>query len=146
MTVVEFIDDNGNSYKPLYIFKGQRLQQSWVENDPIGAYYATSENGWTSNVLGRDWLENVFDAQTKHLFPGRCRLLIMDGHASHLSLEFVDYARANNIILLCLPAHATATLQPLDVGIFGPLSRYWSIVPEENLVGGLNMRKQDFCS
>jgi len=31
----------------------------------------------------------------------------MDGHGSHLTQEFIEYADANKIILLCLPPHST---------------------------------------
>jgi len=39
--------------------------------------------------------------------------------------EFVKYAIDHNIHLMCLPSHSTHILQPLDVGIFGPLSTYY---------------------
>ena len=41
-------------------------------------------------------------------------LLIQDGHASHLSIELIELARANEV---CLPAHTTHVLQPLDVKV-----------------------------
>lgn len=121
-----------------------RLHETWVSDDPLGAFKAASPNGWTCNELGVDWLRKVFDVQTRHHYPSH-RLLILDGHASHLSLQFVEYARSWNIILLCFPAHATAILQPLDVALFAPLSIRWTQVLEENLIGGLFMRKQEFC-
>ena len=36
----------------------------------------------------------------------------------HMSIELIEKARANDIHLLCLPAHTTHILQPLDVGVF----------------------------
>lgn len=54
-------------------------------------------------------------------------LLIMDGHSSHCSnVELLDYAAANDVILLCLPSHSTHWLQPLDRSFFKPLKTYWS--------------------
>ena len=50
--------------------------------------------------------------------PSRPALLIMDGHGSHVSIDVIELARANNIHLLCLPSHTTHILQPLDVGVF----------------------------
>lgn len=144
MTIIECICADGTSILPIYIFKGQRLQSTWVAEDPLGAFKVASPNGWTSNELGVGWLEKVFHPQTKHLYP-KHRLLILDGHASHLSLPFVEFAEKHNIVLFCLPAHATAMIQPLDVGIFSPLSRRWSHVLEDKLIGGIHMRKQDFC-
>ncbi|KLO08249.1 DDE-domain-containing protein, partial [Schizopora paradoxa] len=56
---------------------------------------------------------------------GKPILLILDGHGSHLTDEMVELAIKNNIHLLCLPPHCTHKLQPLDVGIFGPLQCLW---------------------
>ena len=36
----------------------------------------------------------------------------------HISIELIELASANNVHLLCLPAHTTHILQPLDVGVF----------------------------
>ena len=44
------------------------------------------------------------------------RLLILDGHSSHYNWEFFDYCLNAKILPLCLPAHSTHLLQPLDVG------------------------------
>ena len=53
------------------------------------------------------------------------RLLILDGHGSHITWEFVRFCKQRNIILFCLPLHFTHLLQPLDVGIFGPLQNFY---------------------
>ena len=62
--------------------------------------------------------EKVFVDQTAHLDGGK--LLIFDGHNSHLTKAVVNVAVSNNIELyeLCLPAHTSSVLQPLDVGVF----------------------------
>ena len=54
------------------------------------------------------------------------RLLILDGHSSHFNWEFFDYCLNAKILPLCLPAHSTHILQPLDVGLFSPLQRHYS--------------------
>lgn len=50
----------------------------------------------------------------------------MDGHDSHLTFEFLEYCISHDIICICLPAHSTHLLQPLDVGLFGPLAQAYS--------------------
>lgn len=57
---------------------------------------------------------------------GKPILLIFDGHGSHLTEEIHQLALSHNIHLFCLPAHTTHKLQPLDVGIFGPLGNAFS--------------------
>jgi hypothetical protein len=67
-----------------------------------------------------------FDAQTREKAAGRDRLLLVDGHNSHYTLGFLEYARENKIHVLCYPSHATHVYQGLDVVIFGPLKTYWT--------------------
>ena len=58
--------------------------------------------------------------------PDQYCLLIVDGHDSHLHLNFLDFCLAKKIILYCLPPHSTHLLQQLDAGLFGPLQHYYS--------------------
>jgi hypothetical protein len=53
---------------------------------------------------------------------GEWRLLLFDGHGSHLIKEVVSFCQKHKIVLLCLPSHLTYILQPCDVGAFGPLA------------------------
>jgi len=41
-------------------------------------------------------------------------LLILDGHCSHKSIDTIDLARANGVVIICLPPHKTHRMQPLD--------------------------------
>jgi len=53
-------------------------------------------------------------------------ILPVDGHSAHVeNYDFINHAINYNIHLIGLPSHATQVLQPLDVGIFGPLSIYY---------------------
>jgi len=45
---------------------------------------------------------------------------------SHYTCAFLEYACANNIQILCYPAHTTHVYQGLDVAVFGPLKQMWS--------------------
>lgn len=78
---------------------------------------------------------------------GAKRLLILDGHSSHLTAEFDDFCKQNAIICLCMPAHASQLLQPLDVGVFGPLKSAYGKLLEQRMVAGNNhIDKEDFLS
>jgi hypothetical protein len=54
------------------------------------------------------------------------RLLILDGHESHLNQDFKDYCLERKILTLCMPPHSSHILQPLDVVCFSPLKRKYS--------------------
>ena len=58
-------------------------------------------------------------------------ILFMDGHASHINLQVIRLARECRVILLCLPSHTTHALQPLDVGVYGPLKGRWGKILKE---------------
>jgi hypothetical protein len=66
----------------------------------------------------------VFDRHTREKARRRrdYRLLIVDGHGSHLTSDFIDYYNNHHILLAVFPPHATHTLQPLNVVMFKPLS------------------------
>jgi DDE superfamily endonuclease len=49
----------------------------------------------------------------------------MDGHGSHYTPELLDFARANNIIILGYPPHCTHALQGLDVVCFARMKDAW---------------------
>lgn len=69
----------------------------------------------------------------------------MDGHASHLTRAFLEYARESNIIVLCYPSHTTHVYQGLDVVCFGPFKRQWSAHRDEyERETGLVVQKTNF--
>ena len=50
--------------------------------------------------------------------PQQRRLLILDGHGSHATEDFMWECFSHHIQLLYLPAHTSHVLQPLDLAIF----------------------------
>ncbi|ODQ71044.1 hypothetical protein LIPSTDRAFT_332831, partial [Lipomyces starkeyi NRRL Y-11557] len=68
------------------------------------------------------WIQ-LFNKHTKSRTSGVYRLLILDGHESHHSTDFDLYCKEHNIITVCMPAHSSYKLQPLDIGCFGPLKQ-----------------------
>jgi len=130
VTLMACICADGTSILVSLIYKGEShdLQNSWVdqieETDEV--YFAASANGWTYKSLGLQWLQKVFDPATKAKASRSKRLLIVDGHSSHVNMEFINSADENGIIIHILPSHTTHRLQPLDVGLFSPLSTAYS--------------------
>jgi hypothetical protein len=128
VTDIECINAAGEALPPLLIFKGQDINTRWInERSPEGWHFATSKNGWTSNDLGLAWLKNVFDPLTCEKAAGSRRLLIADGHGSHIRADFIAYCMENEIDLLIMPAHCSHILQPLDVGVFSAFKRFHSV-------------------
>jgi hypothetical protein len=127
VTLIAAINAAGWSIPPFLIFAGKSHLSAWYEEAEIPRDWAisVSKNGWTTNELGVEWLKH-FNAYTKTRVIGARRLLVLDGHESHHSLEFQEICKENNISTLCMPAHSSHLLQPLDVGCFSPLKRAYS--------------------
>ena len=64
-----------------------------------------------------------FNTWTRDAADGQQRLLILNGHRTHYSLDFIRYAVQNKITLLSYPKHTTHPLQLLDVVLFAPLQQ-----------------------
>jgi len=126
-TIIECISANNKSLDPLVIFKGKDIQQQWFpeNNEVLGRLrnwrFTTSENGWSSNRIALEWLLHSFIPSTKPSSPNSKRLLVVDGHGSHATDDFMWHCFQNNIYLLFLPPHASHVLQPLDISVFSPL-------------------------
>ena len=94
-----------------------------------------------------EWMEECFEPATRSHLLGQYCLLIFDGHASHVSTKFIKFTQANKIICFCLPPHLTYLLQPLDVGVFGPLKQnYKKLLSEKTRFTTYNIDKADFIS
>jgi hypothetical protein len=126
-TVIQGINAAGWAIPPFLIFASQYHLSAWYKEEDIPRDWAiaVSDNGWTTNELGVEWLKH-FIKHTDGKVVGARRLLILDGHESHHSLEFQELCKENKIYTLCMPPHSFHLLQPLDVGCFSPLKRAYS--------------------
>ncbi|KZP28033.1 CENP-B protein, partial [Athelia psychrophila] len=125
ITVIVSICADGTSLPPAVIFKGLAFQLKWEQDNPLNAVIGHSKKGWTDGEIGIEWIK-IFDQQTSEKATGRHRLLLVDGHNSHYTLGFLEYAAAHNIHILCYPAHATHVYQGLDVAVSGILKIRWT--------------------
>lgn len=93
------------------------------------------------------WLSTIFEPYTAPRCVGKFRLLILDGHGSHATPEFDQFCKDSSIITLCIPAHSSHLLQPLDVGCFSVLKRSYRREVAEIIRLGINhVDKREFLS
>ena len=110
------------------------MTRLWTVRSPLyveeteNCYFASTETGWTNDQLSLQWVDKVFNCSTKEKARhGRDpRLLILDGHGSHINLPFLEWCNTHNIQVIAYPPHSTHRLQPLDVSLFAPLATYYS--------------------
>src|SRR5271169_6251117 len=126
VTVLECICVDGTAISPLVIFKAEKLISNCIPSSNLiqNWHFAPSNKGWTNNPIGLEWLQYGFEPTTHEKAAGKPCVLILDGHRSHCTDPFLAHAYLNNIIVMRLPPHTSHLLQPLDVGLFGPLKTY----------------------
>ena len=126
-TAIECISSDGFVLPPFLILQGLNHLASWYTECglPNPWMINTSANGWTSNDTALEWIRHI-DKHTYTRRKGGYRMVVLDGHESHLSIQFEDFCKEKNIITLCLPAHSSHLTQPLDVGCFSVLKRAYS--------------------
>lgn len=83
--------------------------------------FAASGSGWMEQANFFSWFEKIFVPAVSHLLSTGPVVLFVDSHNSHVSLDLINSARSHGIHLFCFPSHTTGVLQPLDVGVYGPL-------------------------
>lgn len=122
-TIMACVSASGYVLPPMMIYPRKRAVPDNFKVEAVpGTLFRSSETGWINSDLYLEWFKFFIE----HIPPTRPVLLITDGHASHLSIELIELARANGIFLLCLPAHTTHILQPLDVGVLKSFKSYFS--------------------
>ena len=114
---------SGQVLPPMIIFEQCFPSGDYSKLGPPECLYAKSPNGYMDGELFHKWFKNIFLPYTAHLRPA---MLILDGHSSHLTIDIIDLARENNVILFCLPPHTTHLLQPLDVSVFRSLKSHFA--------------------
>ncbi|GFR74496.1 Pogo transposable element with krab domain-like protein [Elysia marginata] len=101
----------------------ERFQDSFMQISP---------NGWVNADIFKTWLRDVFLPLVKN--KRKPVVLFVDGHESHNSdratLEMGD---ANGVILYGLLAHASHTIQPLDLSVFGSMKAEWPTITKRHL-------------
>ena len=152
ITTIAAICADGSALSPGLIYQATTglIQDSWLQDfDPNAqsCFFASSPSGWTNNKLGFQWLTQIFERETKAKAQRSWRLLILDGHGSHISMKFIDYCDSHRILLAIYPPHSTHTLQPLDVCLFRPLSQAYSnqlAIFMDQCQGFSSITKRDF--
>jgi hypothetical protein len=146
VTVIQGVSSQGWNIPPFVVVAGKTHLSSWYQNSgfPPDWVIGVTDNGWTTNEMGIEWIRH-FEKHTKARTIGGYRLLILDGHESHHSVEFELYCQEHNIVTLCMPPHSSHILQPLDVGCFSPLKKAYSRQIEDMMSAHItHITKDDF--
>ena len=123
ITLVACIGIDSAPVPPLVIYQGRDVLENWTPADsPVRQTAMTTDSGWMTSWGMMRWLEDVFDPATRdRVERGQQRLLIMDGHETHVKVAFLEACWSQGIVVLILPANMSGRFQPLDVNFFNTL-------------------------
>ncbi|EED17288.1 pogo transposable element, putative [Talaromyces stipitatus ATCC 10500] len=139
VTAIEATNSTGWALPSYVIFKAKKnVRLGWFDELPDDWRINISDNGWTTDQIGLEWLKTHFIPLTSGRTLGTYSMLILDGHGSHLTAEFDRTCTDHKIIPVCMPPHSSHLLQPLDVGCFAVLKRYYGQLVEQRMRLGFN--------
>jgi hypothetical protein len=147
-TAIEAISAGGHYLPAFLILSGQLHMTQWYTLEELHGktILQTAATGYTNDEISLGWLEH-FNEHSAKTSLGAKRLLILDGHGSHHTKQFIQYCDDNGIMPFGMPPHLTHLLQPLDVVVFQPLKHYHAkalnIMVRDGLV---NITKIEFLS
>ena len=119
-TIVYAISTTGTGVPPMFIFPMVRYKDHFITGAPAGSLGTATQSGWMNEVLFIEYLKHFIN----HV---RCShtnkvLLILDNHNSHITLQAIDLAKENGIVMLTIPPHTSHRRQPLVVRSWGSMT------------------------
>ncbi|KAM3594316.1 uncharacterized protein V6R79_005668 [Siganus canaliculatus] len=114
-----FCPKEGNNLPPLFIFPRAKYQPFMVNGGPPGCIGTANKSGWMQEEDFLVFLQHFL--RHTRATPEAKVILLLDNHASHLSIRGIDFCRENGVVLLSFPPHTSHKLQPLDRSVYGPL-------------------------
>ena len=65
ITAIECVSGDGRYLNPMIIWPASTHRANWVTHPTPGWYYARSDSGYTDSYISLQWLQRVFDPETK---------------------------------------------------------------------------------
>ncbi|XP_043465707.1 uncharacterized protein LOC122500710 isoform X2 [Leptopilina heterotoma] len=118
VTIALAVSATGSSIPPFFIFPRVRFQPRFLDGASPGSTGTANISGWMnadSFLMFLQHFQSCIGAS-----KDQPKLLLLDNHESHLSIQALDYCVEHGIHLVSFPPHCTHKLQPLDRSVFGP--------------------------
>ncbi|XP_047135434.1 uncharacterized protein LOC124812622 [Hydra vulgaris] len=116
VTMCNAVNASGSSITPFYIFPRVHFKDFFLRNSIPGSVGTANKSGWMVESTFMEWFNHFI----KSVRPSKTNpvLLILDNHESHMSINFIDLASDNGVIVLTIPPHTSHKLQPLDITVW----------------------------
>ncbi|XP_045198321.2 uncharacterized protein LOC123552643 [Mercenaria mercenaria] len=125
VTLCVAVSASGNTVPRFLVYPRVNLRDHFPTGAPTDSEGTAPLSGWMTKDNFLLFLKNC----VQHVKSTKDRpvLILLDNHYSHLSLDALEYAKENGIVMLSFPPHCSHRLQPLDLSVFGPLKRKLSV-------------------
>ncbi|CAH1998542.1 unnamed protein product [Acanthoscelides obtectus] len=101
ITLVACCNAEGTFLPPATIMKGKNIKKEFEDNLPPGSkLFMSPKSAYMNSQFCLSWLKEHFTPRKPE-----GKTLLLDGHTPHsTSVEMLEYAKENDIILLCFPS------------------------------------------
>ncbi|KAM7399783.1 hypothetical protein PAMP_019027 [Pampus punctatissimus] len=107
----------GDSIPLYFIFPRVHFRDNFISNGRPGSKGGANPTGWIKEPHFVDFFKHFVEhAKTSKEKPS---LRLLKNHCSHLSIDGLNFAKENSIIMLSFPPHCSHRLQPLDKSVYG---------------------------
>ncbi|KJZ68123.1 hypothetical protein HIM_12484 [Hirsutella minnesotensis 3608] len=147
-TAIEAISASGEVIPAFLILAAQMHMASWYQIPELDqeTVIRPTPTGYSNDMISLEWLQH-FDRHSAKSSKSSRRLLLLDGHGSHHTRQFIQYCDEKGIIPFGMPPKLTHVLQPLDIVVFQPLKHYHAKALDVMVRDGLfNITKLEFLS
>lgn len=123
MTLAFAVSATGNTIPPFYLFPRKNLNTTYREDVTKETVTIANENGWMTQKEFLHWMRHFIE------FSGASKsapkLLLLDNHGSHMSVDVIDLAMDNGVTILTFPPHCSHRMQLLDVTVYDQAHDNW---------------------
>ena len=124
VTICCAVNAIGNALPPMFVFPRVNYKDHFIRGSPHGSIGVAHPSGWMTKENFLLFMKHF----VKYVRPSNENkvLLLLDNHESHVSVDVVNYAKENGIVMLSFPPHCSHKLQPLDKGVYGPFKTFYN--------------------
>jgi len=122
VTLACIVSAIGNQIPPFFVFPHVHFKDHFIALGPSGSSGTANKLSWMQKKDFEQFLRH-FHSYVK-CTTEKPVLLLLNNYGSYLSIEGLNYAKQNGIIMLSFPLHCSYKLQPLDKTICELLKKY----------------------
>lgn len=124
VTTCCIIAANGSFIPPAMVFPRKNFKPWMLKGAPPGTLGLANPSGWMTKEKFCEVMRHFVEKTSAS--KANPALLILDNAEIHFSIECIDIAKENGVIMLTLPPHSSHKLQPLDKAVFSSFKRFYS--------------------